>query len=675
MNRYILPLLIANFGTTIMAATHNYAEALQKSLYFFDSQYSGVKPSWSTCNWCGDMHTRDGQDVGLDLTGGFRDCGDGVMFGLPSFFSTSLLGWTMLEYKSAFDTATVYQHALDVMKHQTDFIIKAHPHPNVLYGQKGFGSSDHEVWVPYEYGTTDRPSWQVNASCPGSDLAGQASATMSVAYLLFKRKNITYANLLLEHSKQLFDFSTTYEGKYSDCITDAKGYYNSGGYADEQLWASIWLYKATGVQKYKDYAISNSRVFVKDFMCWSLAWDTAAVGNMHLLCKMFKDKDACYQVENYLEYWAASGLSNGGSVQRTPGGLAFLSAWGVLRHANVMSFMSLLYVDTTPDLVIDKAVRYVAFAKSQYDYVLGSNPLNLSYLVGYGARWPQRTHHRNAHGSTLNDMAQPDKNRHVNWMIGGGPNMKDEYPDERSDYVLSESGMDFQASFISGIAAMTKRFKGKPLLNFPRPERRGIEYYVNASFQQQSAQSAQGTFFFVGQTGWPPRSRDVMFRVFFKTGIPNLRTTSYYNQNATISIVKQCNANLDHVNVSFGAGFIYPGSTISSIKQTQITFSTSAAKLNLSSNWSLHQVLQIARDIPVYEKVRGKWVLQFGIEPNCTYPTTSNSSSSSTPSIPPENCKNREWEQCDGLQFTGDRCCAVGLKCVIINEYYGQCQK
>jgi hypothetical protein len=33
-----------------------------------------------------------------------------------------------------------------------------------------------------------------------------------------------------------------------------------------------------------------------------------------------------------------------------------------------------------------------------------------------------------------------------------------------------------------------------------------------------------------------------------------------------------------------------------------------------------------------------------------------------------------KWEQCGGSQWTGAKTCASGLECVVVNEYYSQCQ-
>jgi endoglucanase len=42
---------------------------------------------------------------------------------------------------------------------------------------------------------------------------------------VFKSTDSSYANTLLTHAKQLYDFAKNYRGKYSDSITDAQSYY------------------------------------------------------------------------------------------------------------------------------------------------------------------------------------------------------------------------------------------------------------------------------------------------------------------------------------------------------------------------------------------------------------------------------------------------------------------
>src|SRR5688500_2888399 len=59
--------------SAVAAPTYSYGEALQKSLFFYEAQVSGRKPSWNRVSWRADSAMRDGSDVGLDLTGGWYD--------------------------------------------------------------------------------------------------------------------------------------------------------------------------------------------------------------------------------------------------------------------------------------------------------------------------------------------------------------------------------------------------------------------------------------------------------------------------------------------------------------------------------------------------------------------------------------------------------------------------
>lgn len=53
-------------------SSYNYAEALQKSIYFYEAQRSGDLPANNRVEWRGDSGMTDGADVGKDLTGVVR---------------------------------------------------------------------------------------------------------------------------------------------------------------------------------------------------------------------------------------------------------------------------------------------------------------------------------------------------------------------------------------------------------------------------------------------------------------------------------------------------------------------------------------------------------------------------------------------------------------------------
>nr|GMD20981.1 endoglucanase 8-like [Ipomoea batatas] len=86
-------------------------------------------------------------------------------------------------------------------------------------------------------------------------------------------------------------------------------------------------------------------------------------------------------------------------------------------------------------------------AKRQVDY-----PLGMSYMVGYGARYPRRIHHRGSSIPSVNNhpghigcrdgsqyyfTQSPNPNTLVGAVVGG-PNISDYFPDARPFYQESE---------------------------------------------------------------------------------------------------------------------------------------------------------------------------------------------------------------------------------------------
>lgn len=108
----------------------------------------------------------------------------------------------------------------------------------------------------------------------------------------------------------------------------------------------------------------------------------------------------------------------------------------------------------------------------QVDYLLGDNPLKMSYMVGYGPRYPRRIHHR---GSSLPSIAvHPGKiqcsagfsvmnsqSPNPNILVGaivGGPDEHDRFPDQRSDYEQSEPATYINSPLVGALAYLAHSF-------------------------------------------------------------------------------------------------------------------------------------------------------------------------------------------------------------------------
>ena len=67
--------------------------------------------------------------------GGYYDAGDNVKFGLPMAFTITMMSWSIVEYGKQMAANGELGHAMEAVKWGTDYLIKAHPHPDVLYGE------------------------------------------------------------------------------------------------------------------------------------------------------------------------------------------------------------------------------------------------------------------------------------------------------------------------------------------------------------------------------------------------------------------------------------------------------------------------------------------------------------------------------------------------------------
>ncbi|KAJ1421644.1 Six-hairpin glycosidase superfamily [Sesbania bispinosa] len=492
------------------AIDQKYTSALKTAMQFFDVQKSG-KLEDNKISWRGDSALKDGSQARLDLSKGMYDAGDHMKFGFPMAFTATVLSWAILEYGDQMDAVGQLEPAQDSVKWITDYLINAHPSENVLYIQVALLYNchlmpalyaNHKCWDRPEDMTEPRPLTQVNTSCPGSDVAAETAAAMASASLVFKKTDSTYSSTLLKHAKQLFTFADKHRGSYSENIPEVQTYYNSTGYGDELLWAASWLYHATGDDSYLQYVTGQNG---EDYAEWGsptwFSWDNKLAGTQVLLSRLsfFKAKDIsnsygsglqsyrktaeavmcgllpdsptatksrtdsnalleCYMTGYlYMPKCPVHESSACGDLKRFKCGLIWVSEWNSLQHPVASAFLAALYSDymltsQTPKLKCDsdsftpKDLRN--FAKSQADYVLGKNPMHMSFLVGYGDKFPQFVHHRGASipvdaktgckdGFQWLDSTDPNPNVATGALVGG-PFLNETFIDARNNSMQVE---------------------------------------------------------------------------------------------------------------------------------------------------------------------------------------------------------------------------------------------
>ncbi|XP_057457016.1 endoglucanase 8-like [Lotus japonicus] len=464
---------------------HNYGEALSKSILFFEGQRSGKLPPTQRMTWRKDSALQDGFQLAdtrffdqVDLVGGYYDAGDNVKFNFPMAFSTTMLAWSVIEFGKLMGPDL--KHALDSIRWATDYFLKATSTPGLVFAVVGDPYSDHNCWERPEDMDTPRTAYAVSKDYPGSEVSAEIAAALAASSIVYRKYHLGYSRRLLQRAIMVFDFADKYRGSYNDSIGHwvCPFYCDYSGYQDELVWGAAWLFKATKLPFYWNYIKQNIHN-VKNF--GEFGWDSKDAGINVLVSKLLMSSSPNSFILN-ADKFICSVLpeSPSVSVSYSRGGLLFKNGGSNLQHATTLSFLFLVYARYLNKVkkeidcggnVFASPRRLKQLAKGQVDYILGTNPLNMSYMVGYGSKFPQRIHHR---ASSLPSVDQhpgyvgceggspyfQSQYSNPNLLIGavvGGPDITDSYEDSRTDFVHSEPTTYINAPLV-GVLAYFKSY-------------------------------------------------------------------------------------------------------------------------------------------------------------------------------------------------------------------------
>ncbi|KAL6997788.1 Endoglucanase 12 [Sarracenia purpurea var. burkii] len=330
----------------------------------------------------------------------------------------------------------------------------------------------------------------VQITTSGPDLAGEMAAALAAASIVF-RDDKAYSAQLIKGAATVFAFArdSGRRSTYSRGNPYIDPYYNSTGYYDEYMWGGAWLYYATGNNSYISLATNpglpqHSKAFYMIPDLSVLSWDNKLPAAMLLLTRLRIFLNPGYPYEEMLQsYQNVTGLTMCSYLKRfhvfnwTQGGLIELNhgKGQPLQYVANAAFLASLFVDYMnasdvpgfycgPTFIsLDELRR---FATSQMDYILGANPMNMSYVVGYGNKYPKRVHHRGA--STPNDKIKysctggwkwrdtPNPNPNtINGAMVGGPDRFDRFRDVRNNYSYTEPTMAGNAGLVAALVSLT----------------------------------------------------------------------------------------------------------------------------------------------------------------------------------------------------------------------------
>ncbi|KAF8934292.1 hypothetical protein BGZ58_005808 [Dissophora ornata] len=414
-----------------------------------------------------DSALTDGQDAGLDLSGGYYDAGDYLKFIFPLTFSMAETCWGGLEFWEGYQLANQTVYLDQTVRWGMDWLIKAHPNNNTLYVQVGLSDIDNNYWGPDTTIPLPRPSFQVNSTSPGTDVTADAAAAFAACAMLYRDKlnDTAYSTTLQTHADALFRMSETAmpQQVYQTVVPAATCCYASSGYVDELAWGAAWMYKLTKNSAYAQKASNYiNQLNAQSVQTNPVTWDDKT-GLVYILMAgaTAGTSDNNTQWQSLSEQFADFTRKASKPCTLTKGGMYYCpgnsgddssvvaanAAFSMHLLANQMASAGGSNIDSTTEGKID---NYRSFAQGQIDYLLGNNPELTPYIVGVHPNSPINPHSASASGGndpgTLDSY--PAKEAYTIYgALVGGPDKNDRFEDVRSDWRQNEVALDYNAPF------------------------------------------------------------------------------------------------------------------------------------------------------------------------------------------------------------------------------------
>ncbi len=362
----------------------------------------------------------------LDVSGGWYDAGDQGKY----VVNGGIAVWTLLdEYERAqrvgaivrdFADATMNipernngaPDLLDEARWELDFLMKMQVPP----AQPHAGMAHHKVhdvkWTPIP--TRPELDPEERRLRPVSTAATlNLAATAAQCARLWKTIDPAFSAKCLAAAETAWDASRANPVILAppDDSTGG-GSYSDRNIGDEQYWAASELYITTGKGRYRQFLTSSDLYRSVPAGPTSMTWNsTAALGSISLATvpNGLPADDIAAIKKNVVA--AADVYARAAAAQGYGVPFAGRYQWGsnsvVLNNAIVLS----LAFDFTRD------VRYLDAVTGAMDYILGRNPMDKSYVSGYGERPLTNPHHR--FWAKQADAALPGPPPGV---LAGGPN-------------------------------------------------------------------------------------------------------------------------------------------------------------------------------------------------------------------------------------------------------------
>ncbi|MGE5437938.1 MAG: glycoside hydrolase family 9 protein [Syntrophothermus sp.] len=420
---YFLKTSNGDTSFTFKISNSVYHDAFYKSLKGFYFQRcgtalltlnAGIYNRLKCHNADGFFHPSSGNSGYLANTGGWHDAGDFGKYVVNAGITVGTLLMALELYPQIFspddlnipESNNGIPDILDEVKYELDWLLKMQSSNGGVYFKLTKEQFEGFIMPSQDSGTRYVYTLSTTAT-------GNFAAVMARAYRLFSLYDTSYANKCLNAAKSAFVYLTQ-----NTSIVPAGGFRNPSGTAtgeygdtddkDERLWAAAELFESTGAASYNTYYLSH---YNEASLISAMNWNN--VRCMANLTYLFgKTTGSSQYTKDAIKTSLISFCNNLLSAANADGFNVTINQYSWGSNSDVLNRAIILLLGYK----LINTENYLRTALDQFNYTLGTNAHNMSFITGVGDKSVMFPHHR---PSGADNIINP-----VPGLIAGGP---DEY--------------------------------------------------------------------------------------------------------------------------------------------------------------------------------------------------------------------------------------------------------
>ena len=317
---------------------------------------------------------------------------------------------------------------LDEARWELDFLMKM----QVPQGEELAGMAHHKIhdreWTALPMRPDQDPQPR-ELHAPSTAATLNLAATGAQCARLFRPYDEEFADRCLTAARTAWEAAQAHPDMYADPNDgEGGGAYSDDNVTDEFYWAAAELYLTTGEDTYKQAVFGSElhgdteAVFPRGGLNWGATAGLGALSLATVRGDLTEDElaEVRAMVLEAADGYAEDSRQAAYGVPYAPENNQYV--WG--SNSQVLNNMVVLATahDLTGETVYRDAVLH------GLDYLLGRNPLNQSYVTGYGERDSHNQHHR-----FWANQLDPDLPNPAPGSVAGGPNvgLEDEVAQEK----------------------------------------------------------------------------------------------------------------------------------------------------------------------------------------------------------------------------------------------------